>query len=186
CLEKQPTFILSTYRISKILEMEIFMMYNHLNLEQRNIIAYMRNIENCTIQYIENSIGVHKSTVSREIKRNSIVQRDASWNYDTFYITQAAVDLYLTRRAKKAMEKLTPEYISTIKDFLKRTIVQNKFLVMKESLIKTFLLLGLFITIYMKIKIPKKYWLNLIHEDILPIGNLLLLNQLGMVDTCFL
>ncbi|MGL5020754.1 MAG: hypothetical protein ACRC5R_01835 [Mycoplasmatales bacterium] len=69
------------------------MMYNHLNQEQQNIIAYMRNIENRTIQYIANSIGVHKSSVSREIKLNSIVQRDTFWNYNTFYIPQVAVDL---------------------------------------------------------------------------------------------
>ncbi|MGL5020885.1 MAG: IS30 family transposase, partial [Mycoplasmatales bacterium] len=139
------------------------MMYNHLNLEQRNIIAYMRNIENRTIQYIANSIGVHKSTVSREIKRNSIVQRDTYWNYNTFYIPQVAVDLYLTRRAKKAKEKLTREYINIIKRHLKKDYSPEQISGFERMLNKNF---PSFRTIYNyiydnEIKIPKRYRLKL-------------------------
>lgn len=55
------------------------MMYKHLTREQRYGI-YLGKQKGETLEMIARSIGVHKSTVSREIKRNSTPSGKYVWN----------------------------------------------------------------------------------------------------------
>ena len=55
------------------------MKYKHLTREQRYAI-YLGRQKGETLEMIARSIGVHKSTVSREIKRNSTPSGKYVWN----------------------------------------------------------------------------------------------------------
>ena len=54
-------------------------MYKHLTREQRYAI-YLGKQKGETLEIIARSIGVHKSTVSREIRRNSTLNGKYVWN----------------------------------------------------------------------------------------------------------
>lgn len=95
--------------------MEKFMKYNHLSLEQRHEIQYYKLIKKLSNRKIAKLIGVHHSTVSREIKRNSVTLREPLCEkYIVKYEVYAANNKYLGRRAKNR-EKATPEIIEIIK-----------------------------------------------------------------------
>ncbi|MBL0701748.1 MAG: IS30 family transposase [Spiroplasma sp.] len=96
------------------------MSYKHLNLEQREIIAYKRNVEKLTLDKIASSLNISKSTISRELKRNSIHQQDSMWKVNSTYIPKCANDLYLKRRAKSVKRKLSMENKNIIKNLLKK------------------------------------------------------------------
>ncbi len=45
--------------------------YKHITPEEREKILFLHS-QNCTITYIANSIGRYKSTISRELSRNTM------------------------------------------------------------------------------------------------------------------
>lgn len=96
------------------------MLYHHLNLKEREIIGYMRNVEKETIEVIAKSIGVSKSTVSRELARNSVDQRDSMWGIKKKYIPKCANDFAIGRRLKIQKYKLTTENRSIISNGLSK------------------------------------------------------------------
>lgn len=75
--------------------------YNHLSLEQRYTIAQLYK-QGKTMTFISETIGVHKSTVSRELKRNRTEKR-GTYNY-------TAAQMYADERKewRRRKKKFTP------------------------------------------------------------------------------
>lgn len=94
------------------------MSYHHLNLQEREIIGYMRNIEKATMQSIATFLHVSKSTISRELNRNSVDQRDSMWLISKKYIPSCANDFAKRRRIDCVKTKLTQENLNIIKNGL--------------------------------------------------------------------
>ena len=87
------------------------MSYSQLTSEQRYYISQL--IGKQSISQIAKDIGCHKSTVSREIRRNSINQN---------YHFKQAQQLYQSRRCRQQPTKLTPERIRYIDELIKQKL----------------------------------------------------------------
>lgn len=87
------------------------MSYSQLTSEQRYYISQL--IGKQSISQIAKDIGCHKSTVSREIRRNSINQN---------YHFKQARQLYQSRRCRQQPTKLTPERIRYIDELIKQKL----------------------------------------------------------------
>ncbi|SIT01851.1 IS30 family transposase [Salimicrobium salexigens] len=72
--------------------------FSHLTLDQRGQIKALRE-EGRTMQYIAGAIGVHKSTVSRELKRGAVTQRNTDWTEYEVYFPDAGQRIYDTNRS---------------------------------------------------------------------------------------
>ncbi len=96
------------------------MNYKQLSLEQRLDIQYYKLIKKLSNRKISKLIGVHHSTVSREVKRNSVTLREPLCDkYIVKYEANTANEKYLGRRAKNR-KKTTPEIIEIIKGEIKK------------------------------------------------------------------
>lgn len=71
--------------------------YKHLNYEERIILQTYRK-EGYSISDIARKLNRHKSTISREIRRNSIVQRNYDLTERVEYYGETAQVLYTNRR----------------------------------------------------------------------------------------
>lgn len=73
--------------------------YKHLTSSNRGQIQAYRN-EGKSIRFIAKMLGKSPSTISREIKRNSVTQMDSSYAFKDVYIADTAHILYKKRRQK--------------------------------------------------------------------------------------
>lgn len=90
------------------------MKYNQLSQEQRYQIQYYLS-QNLSHRKIATILGVNNSTISREVKRNSIMQRRYSDDkYITKYDAIAANNKYISRRSRNRL-KATDKIIGIIK-----------------------------------------------------------------------
>ena len=72
--------------------------FSHLTLDKRGQIKALRE-EGRTMQYIADAIGVHKSTVSRELKRGSVTQRKTDLSEHEVYFPDVGQRIYDTNRS---------------------------------------------------------------------------------------
>lgn len=73
--------------------------YKHLTSSNRGQIQAYRN-EGKSIRFIAKILGKNPSTISRELKRNSVTQMDSSYAFKDVYIADTAHILYKKRRQK--------------------------------------------------------------------------------------
>ena len=84
----------------------------HLTREQRYTICKLKKIKNLTNKYIAEIIGVNKSTISRELKRNSD-KRSGKYSFDL-----ADSKAEQRQKTKKRKEVFLPCHKEIIKHFL--------------------------------------------------------------------
>ena len=85
------------------------MLYKHITKEERNLIEFLFNKEKLSISQIALKLGKSKSTIAREIKRNSYV-----WGYNSLVATHK----YVWRRRHKHFGSLN-KYQEFTKLFIK-------------------------------------------------------------------
>ncbi len=120
------------------------MNYKHLSQEQRYQIQYYKS-EGLSDRKIATILNVSNSTVSREIKRNSVIIRDSNLErYHLKYEAPIANTKYLDRRAKNAA-KATTDILNIIKNEL-----------VKPNKGKTMAQMRMLITEYLTDYYPKK------------------------------
>lgn len=67
--------------------------YKHLTPSNKGQIQAYRN-ESKSIRFIAKMLGKNPSTISRELKRNSVTQMDSSYAFKNLYIADTAHILY--------------------------------------------------------------------------------------------
>ena len=73
--------------------------YKHLTPSDRGQIQAYRS-EGKSVRFIAEMLGKSSSTISREIKRNSVTLMDSSYDFKDVYIADTADILYNKRRQK--------------------------------------------------------------------------------------
>jgi len=71
--------------------------YSHLSLEERYKLEIYHN-DNLSISEIANKLGRNKSTISRELSRNSVIQKDTHLREHICYFADAAQNHYIKKR----------------------------------------------------------------------------------------
>ena len=96
--------------------------YKHLTPSNKGQIQAYRN-EGKSIRFIAKMLGKNPSTISRELKRNSVTQMDSSYAFKNLYIADTAHILYKKRRQKCICRK---QYDPLFFVELKKEILKKK------------------------------------------------------------
>ncbi|GMQ57857.1 IS30 family transposase [Vallitalea sediminicola] len=100
--------------------------YHHLSYEERIRIEILRKA-GFSITAISTKIGRHKSTISREVRRNLVIQRNSDWTNRMDYFADFAQKQYLKRRLSSGAKIKLTKCIEAIE------YVENKILNQKWS-----------------------------------------------------
>ena len=94
--------------------------YSHLTSSQRGIIQAYLN-EGKSLRFIANKIGKSPSTISREVKRNSVSQMDSLHGFKNLYFAVSANILYKNRRKKCVyLKEYDPQFFLELKNEIKK------------------------------------------------------------------
>ena len=90
--------------------------YSHLTSSQRGIIQAYLN-EGKSLRFIASKIGKSPSTISREVKRNSVSQMDSLHGFKNLYFADSANILYKNRRKKCVyFKEYDPQFFLELKN----------------------------------------------------------------------
>lgn len=98
--------------------------YKHLNIKERIILEIYRN-EGLSLTIIAQKLGRNKSTISRELKRNAVTQRNTNLTEHMVYYSDTSQLLYNKRR-KNTGAKIKILKCSNAIDYIEKQILREK------------------------------------------------------------